>query len=331
MVAGLFKDRLIACPSTLACASTLAYLFVTCQSPASRACATYSPWLFTSNFVQTGFYLGITLYNRAVQRNHWRSFLFVGLVLGLTFLGHSAPALILGGIIAFRAVWISMKEPDRTLSSPRLHETIVQLGIVVGTALVVGLPYVRITGYRYRMHALNPAPINWVFSELELASVLTLIRANLAWPNLVALAGLAFLWARPRDRSASLFTLWLVICLAFAGLSYLSQLASRLDLPRFQVVPSIHFLFYIKALVSALFGYGLLAIVRFALEFGKYLRARLRECLSDGRQARVERAAPVLLALAVAFGGYGSFVRQPAFNGMRDRAQTDIPPGWRNA
>jgi len=41
MVACLFKDRLIAF------VSTLAFLFVTCQCPASRTCATYSPspWL----------------------------------------------------------------------------------------------------------------------------------------------------------------------------------------------------------------------------------------------------------------------------------------------
>jgi len=324
-IAYLFKDRLTAF------VSTLAFLFITCQCPTSRACASYSPWLFTANFTQAGFYLTLLLYERALRWGRRRDFLFVGLSLGLTFLGHLAPALILGGIIALHTASTALRGLDRTLSSPCLHEATIRLGIVVGTALAVGSPYLSIIVGHYKLHILNPAPGGWIFPELELENVLSLLRANLSLPNLIALAGGVMLWTRPRERLTYLLTLWFLVCSGFIGLDYLSQLASRLGLPTFHTAPSIHFMFYLKALVSALFGYGLLALVRFVLELGKYLLHHPRVHLPNHLQARVERAAMTLLALIMALKGYGPFVNQPAFNEVRVRAQTVIPPGWHHA
>jgi len=65
LVVGLFKDRLIAF------ASTLAFLFVTCQCPLSRACATCSPWLFVANFAQGFFYLALVL-DHELLTSEWR-------------------------------------------------------------------------------------------------------------------------------------------------------------------------------------------------------------------------------------------------------------------
>jgi hypothetical protein len=203
MVAYLFKDRLIALTSTLA------FLFVTCQYPASRACATYSPWLFTANFTQAGFFLTLALYERGLRDGRRRGFLLVGLMLGLTFLGHTAPALILG---------------------------------------------------------------SWVFSELETGNISALIRANLSLPNLIALAGGIILWARPRDRSTYLLTLWLVTCPGFIGLNYLSQLASRLELTSLHTVPSIHFLFYLTGSTPMPRGRRLRSITHFLLLSGASAR-----------------------------------------------------------
>jgi hypothetical protein len=325
MVAYLFKDRLVAFTSMLA------FLFVTCQHPASRACATYSPWLFTGNFAQAGFYLTLTLYERAWRHDRRRDFLFVGLMLGITFLGHTAPALLLGGIIALHTGLTALQRLDRTLSSSHLHEAIIRLGIVTGAMLAVGSPYLRTIWGHYQLRILNPDPSSWVFSELEIGNIATLSRANLSLPNLVALAGGGLLWARPRDRASHLLTLWLLTCLGFIGLDYLAQLGSRLDISSLRIVPSIHFLFYLKALVSALFGYGLFALVRFTLEFGKYLSPCLRGRLQGSLQVKMERAALVLLVVAAALWGYGPFIRQPAFNEMCERARTVISPGWRKA
>lgn len=325
MVTRLFDDRIVAA------VSTVAFLFVTCQFPASRACATYSPWLFTANFAQVGFYLSITLYSQALRRDRRRDFLFVGLMLGLTFLAHTAPALILGGMIGLHGAWIAFRNLDRNFTSPRLHETVVRLSLIVGAALIVSYPYWRIIVGHYRLQILNPAPNSWIYSELKLKNLLTLIRTNLTLPNLVASFGMITLWTNLRERVVALLTLWLTVCLIFIGLSDLSQIASRLELPTFQIVPPIHYLFYIKALVSVLFGYGVLAGIRFLLEFIKYVVPASPGWLSNPRQASVERMALVLIALLAAMRGYGSFVAQPALNETSERAKTVIPPGWRDA
>ncbi len=325
MVVRLFKDRIVAA------ASTLAFLFVTCQYPPSRACATYSPWLFTANVMQAGFYVTLILYDRALEKNRRCNFMWVGLMLGLTFLGQPAPALILGGIIALQTAAEVRNEIDRPFSSPRLHEAILRLGIVVVIAAAVSFPYSRLIVGHYRLQILNPAPHNWIFSTLRVENFPSFIRTNLTVPNLIALFGLLVLWAPPRDRTSRLLTSWLWLCLGFMGLSYISQLASRLDLPAFHIVPPFHFLFYLKALTSVLFGYGLLASARFVTAFLQHVLPRLRDRLPDHRRTLIQRWALAIGALIAVVAGYGRFVDQPALNETRERAQTVIPIGWRAA
>jgi hypothetical protein len=325
MLAYLFRDRLIAG------VSTLTFLFVTCQYPFARACATYSPWLFAAVFTQAVFYLTLTTYEWALRRSRWRDFIWTGLLLGVTFLGHTAPALILGGIIIVCTAATAVRRADRTLASSPLRDAVIRLGIVFGAALVVSAPYLRNILVHYRLHILNPAPSSW--TALELKNISTLIRANLSLPSFVALIGLITLWVRPRDRLSYLLTPWLIVCLGFIGLGYATQTAARLGLSVPSIVPSIHFLFYLKALVSTLFGYGLLTLIHLTLTLGKkvlrnptFLRRRV-----SWPQVRVERTVLVLVTLVTVLMSYGPFVRHSALVENRQKAQAIIPPDWRNA
>ena len=56
----------------------------------------YAPWLFAGTFGQCFFYLGLAAYGRARKRQARAWFVAAGVLLGLAFLSHAAPALVLG-------------------------------------------------------------------------------------------------------------------------------------------------------------------------------------------------------------------------------------------
>lgn len=62
--------------------------------------ASYSPWLTSNNLTQEIFYLGIGWHARALRSGRASAHHVCGGLLGLAFLGHTFPALVLGLLIA---------------------------------------------------------------------------------------------------------------------------------------------------------------------------------------------------------------------------------------
>src|SRR5947209_973037 len=83
----------------VALAAAAAFLFAPIGDAPSWAAATYSPWIFSQNLAQGFFYLTLLAFFKAVGSQQWRWHFIVGILLGVTFLGHTAPAVILGTII----------------------------------------------------------------------------------------------------------------------------------------------------------------------------------------------------------------------------------------
>src|SRR5437868_11818201 len=80
-------------------AAVAAFLFAPIGDAPSWAAATYSPWIFSQNLAQGFFYLALVAHGKAIDSKQWRWNFVVGGLLGVTFLGHTAPAVILGIII----------------------------------------------------------------------------------------------------------------------------------------------------------------------------------------------------------------------------------------
>ena len=112
---GLGCLLLTAWPALLA---LLAYLFVGTWSLPSWGQATYSPWLWPLFFVQLFAFLTASAWLLALRTGRRRWDVATGLLLGLTFLGHAAPALILA---AAMSSWRSRRR-------------------ATGTALIAGVP-----------------------------------------------------------------------------------------------------------------------------------------------------------------------------------------------
>jgi hypothetical protein len=176
----------------VALASTAAFLFLTTPFLyPSWASATYSPTLFPVIFVQTLFYLSLIVYRQAVRSGQCKWYGAAGILLGLTFLGHTAPALILGGIIVLYSLsqWFNMRKHHATRRE--MIQLVANLFLLLIVAIMVSLPFLYTIVGRYHLHILNPLPNNWRWGQLDGINVIGLIVTQFIWPvSYLAIIGL---------------------------------------------------------------------------------------------------------------------------------------------
>jgi hypothetical protein len=252
----------------VALASTACFLFFTsAPSHPTWASATYSPMLLPVIFVQTGFYLTLFVYWKAICTRKRRYYAATGALLGITFLGHTAPALILGGIITLFTLTIVYQDRKQVGLAPAAIQAVTEFGILIVMALVVSAPYLYTILGRYRLRIVNPWPSNWVWAEMGVENLSSFIEAQFAWPIFfVVLFGLAyFIFSKVAGSvEKRLLLFWLITSLVFLAYSYFQQILGRNGVEISAITPGFHFLVYVEAFKAVMFGIGLLLMVRAA-------------------------------------------------------------------
>lgn len=218
----------------------IAFLFWRCEDVPSWTCATYSPWLFPSNFAQGVFYLAVAALLRYERVRRAKALALAAVLAGLVLLAHTAPAMIL----ALTAIVLLARTPFRLL-------------IFAGLGALVASPFwFWIIGH-YRLKVRNPAPMEW-------PSVLPWPEGTawLAPITLLALAltitGVRTLWHRQSSRVVVLA--WMSTCVGFMIYRAIRDLGQFSWLPG--VLPTFHFFLYLTALQALLIGGGSWALAR---------------------------------------------------------------------
>jgi len=285
LVASLF-DRLVAL------VAVAAFLFAPIGDAPSWAAATYSPWIFSQNLAQGFFYLTLVAYLKAIESQQWRWHFIVGVLLGITFLAHTAPAVILGVIIL-----VGLMMNPVTQSQPQVRSPLVlkarRLLIILTVAFIVSLPFTFSILFHYHLRILNPVPGNWIYGPLAIDKLPDFLRAHLSLFSAIAVVGLVVLIGTQNIRvgKTALLT-WLVICCAALTVNELQQIPSPpLHL---MFVPAHHFLFYLRAMEAILFGLGLVWVRGFVAQ----TLVSISGTKSDSDHFR-RTAAAGLVALAV--------------------------------
>jgi hypothetical protein len=164
-------------------------------------------------------------------------------LLGITFLGHTAPAVILGAIMVYTSL--------TNWSAKRLRG----LATILCLAFLFSLPFTFSILFHYHLKVLNSVPGNWIYPPLTFAELPNFLRSYLSWVPLFAGLGLcaAFLGKWNQDSRAMLVT-WVAICFVALVVNEIQQLPS----PQWHLmfVPAHHFLFYLTAAEYVLFGIG---------------------------------------------------------------------------
>jgi hypothetical protein len=284
-----FFDRLVAL------AASAAFLFTPIGDGPSWAAATYSPWVFSQNIAQGFFYLTLVAYGKAIEFKQWRWHLTVGILLGITFLGHTAPAVILGMIILVGFGMNSVTRSELQVRSALFTEMLPLL-LIVAVAFIVSLPFTFSILFHYHLRILNPVPGNWIYAPLAIDKLSDFLRGYLSWFSAIAALGLVVLIGTRSGRSTKIALLtWLVICCTALAMNEAQQIPS--PKPHLMFVPAHHFLFYLRAIENILFGVGLVWGCRFLARWLAAL-SRTRSDQPDRFRRRAE-AGFVVLAVVV--------------------------------
>jgi hypothetical protein len=214
--------------------------------------AKYSPWLSPNNFAMGLF--GLTLIAVVwARRVRYRLFahVLVGAMLGLTFLAHTAPAIVLGVTLVGLAVLGGR-------ASGRWRQEGYALGATLATAAVVGSPIlVSIVG-RYQLRQLNPGPSLAPFGRLDFNETLAFLPDLVTLPFVLGLVGLtAYVWSHRHELAAQILAFGALTCMGYIGFNYARQIGGRLGVRIPSIVPVFHFVLYLHLFAAIGLGIAL--------------------------------------------------------------------------
>ena len=180
------------------------------------------------------------------------------MLIGLTFLARTAPALLLALAAVLMAVGsVLWARPARSAT-----RSLATLGVMGGAALVTALPYLLPLLRHYQLRIANAAPMNAVG-----IGVLAMGKGMVSWRAALAAWGLVVFLQHCRDpgirRGPEALTLGSLVlaCLVWLGLGATYQVLDRLGIEWMQVVPEYHFHMYLKSFEALFAGWGLIALV----------------------------------------------------------------------
>ena len=290
-----------------ALAATCAFLFLPGRPPA-WASATYSPWLFPSVAAQVPLYVGVWAWARTLDSLSIGQTVVVGILLGLTFLAHSAAAVVLGGVVVLTAL-------VRTIELRGERRTLALAAASCAIAALVVAPFLAPIGLRYGFAVLNREPTAWVYDNAAPSVLL----AGLARPSsivLVLVLVVGAVWGRTSLTRAGRVVLVAWVGVSGACLAY-GFLAERwTSLPT--VVPAYHFLFMLRAAKWLIFGCGFIAAANAV--------SRRIPTVAAGR---VPHALHGVLVTLLALGIYPRYLGREAFTAAPRLAADALTPDVR--
>lgn len=302
------------------------------HSPPAWGAAMYTPWLFPATAAHALFYGGIIAWLRALERPSLSRLSIAGAILGVTLLAHTAPALVLTGMIVATALLTPARlSPLATQGIAGRAKAIAVPGAI---AAIVASPFLLPLAWRYGFHVVNRMPGSWVDERLSFTNLGIRLMKPSTWPTtLLTVAGAIDLLRRkaaaPEARtglggpgppakihraSGAAVTLpilimiaWGVITLALFIISTLGQSSALLPV----VVPAFHFYFLLRALACLAFGAG------FMVMSGTLARWWSRQPAASAVTATgVALVVTLLLSAAL----YPDYLDREAFTSARRRA-----------
>jgi hypothetical protein len=251
----------------VALAAALSYLFLAPGKTMLVIGATYTPWLYPSEFMLFAFYLDIILCYMAFHTGKWAWFAGLGLAAGVTFLGHAAPAVIIVLIVAGLQT-TRLIGGLRRREYPAVRKYLLQGLVALGSFLLAASPILYYILGKYHLHIINREPSEYTEDLFFVNHFWGLLKANFSVSLLVALVGLgSFYRSFPRGLARQIVFWWLAVALGMYCYATLATSLDRHGIRLAMVVPSFHYFMYLKALQSVFFGFGLVFLLRPLLQY----------------------------------------------------------------
>jgi hypothetical protein len=284
MLATLFDWR-------VAAAGLLSFLFLASGNHYTFDAATYSPWLYPGSFTQAIFYLNVIFCYKAftTQRISW--FLILGAMLGISFLGHTAPTVLIILIMVILQTGNlvkSLREKDYTATKRYVLQ-----GLGASLLFILfSLPLTYFIVGKYHLKFINRIPFEFVEELFIFRNLPTLFRMNFSVALVVSLVGLVWFYRNSRQPVLrNIFLAWpLLAVILFVYSTAVSSLDRNYNIHLPGTVPAFHYFFYLKAAQSVFYGFGLVFLLN--LLFG-----RIKALHSEPTRSRMISLAILLCAI----------------------------------
>lgn len=242
----------------VATAALLSYLFLAAGNIEGSGAATYSPWLYPVTFAQFFFYIDVLLCYKAFRTGKYGWFALLGAAIGLTFLAHTAPAVIIILMLLLiqgKNFWQAFRQKN----NPANRRYFLQGVVVFIPFLVINLPFLYYIIGKYHLQIVNKFIVDWRPTAMQWANWKMLVSDN--WSFSLLIAAIGFFWAyrnfRQRPQRAIFVNWFLVTVVMYIYTTSISGVRDKFHIQLPQTVPNYHYFFYLKALQSVLYGFGL--------------------------------------------------------------------------
>jgi len=220
---------------------------------------TYSPWLWAPHLGQALLFFTLALFVLALRRPSLARQVSLGVAWGLTFMAHTAPAVVFGLVYVSARLWSAYRPCASQCDKHQLGA----FALPMAVAFVSSLPYTGPILWHYQFRMKNPLPTKYVDAIMSVEQLPSLLSNACTLSTLVAVFGLVWLWrARRHHAAARVLLLWAGVVWALLAQFYFGLLLKSLtgwNLP--QLVPGHHHLMGLGGIKAALYGIGLYAIV----------------------------------------------------------------------
>ncbi len=228
-------------------------------SPSYWTCA-YSPWLLAPLYSMGLMFLTLAVYKHALEKKTVGWFMTAGLLLGISFLAHTAPAIVAGSTMLLITV-TEIRHAGREENPPiRPRRLLFWFLLALLTAFFVSLPYTGPILWRYQFQVLNPWPSLYASQHVELQNLPGQIKNALSLRNGIALFGLVQLWPHRRKLAVKLVVCWGTVVFALLIQHYAWQALKLEDIILPAIMPGHHAAMHLAAWRTLLFGVGIVAI-----------------------------------------------------------------------
>jgi len=289
----LFVMTAVLFDGVVAVAALAAFIFLVGTEFPFYYSAAYSPWFAPESFGQAPLYLLLAAVCRAFRPGSslgWS--VACGVLLGVTFLTHTAPALLGGAVIVLVGAF-----EMRRLGGPR--ESLPRIAVALAVALAVSLPFAFEILWRYHLKIVNELPSASPSNLLDLNELPSLAR-TIALPVAVAAVALGLRAARRLNQGMRVTLAFAAVVVLLLAAHVVRLLLGKVGIHVPPVVPALHFFFYLMTLVAVGVGVAIAdasaAVVR---------RLRRGSAAADGGFAGGLVACAVTVVLvAVAYPRY---------------------------
>jgi len=234
-----WMNRRLIGPWPAAVATVLLVLFDGLLLP-SDAVTGYTPWTLTPALAWPIFFVSVRLIATAVERGTIAGAVMAGSCIGVLFLAHTVPGILLAGMTAVTAA---------VVQGPRWR-TLTWLACAAVVALIWAAPFLLPLLIAYRLHIANVVPGSWVHPVMS--EPLTLV------PNLLGVAAMIWLgtqriWLRLPRGTIALFAAWILLCVIPLGRHYACD--GRTDGACVVFLVAVHhYLAYLQPVWASLIG-----------------------------------------------------------------------------